>query len=75
MKIKEKAMSYIVWTRKCGKCGGQFYLEENEDGKCLTCIQCGRTEIVANHEMAASPAAERYSRQGENTRVLVKASK
>jgi DNA-directed RNA polymerase subunit RPC12/RpoP len=38
-------MSYIVWSHRCRKCKGQFYLEENEDGKYLTCIQCGHSEV------------------------------
>jgi DNA-directed RNA polymerase subunit M/transcription elongation factor TFIIS len=45
-------MSYIVWSRKCRKCKGQFYLEENEDGHCLVCIQCGYTEPIADKELA-----------------------
>ncbi len=45
-------MSYIVWSRKCRKCKGQFYLEENEDGAYLVCIQCGYTEKVADPDLA-----------------------
>jgi len=44
--LKEKLMSYIIWSRRCKKCKGQFYLEENEDGASLTCIQCGNSESV-----------------------------
>jgi DNA-directed RNA polymerase subunit M/transcription elongation factor TFIIS len=46
-------MPYIVWSRKCRKCKGQFYLEETEDGSYLTCIQCGHSEKVADEELAA----------------------
>jgi hypothetical protein len=56
-------MSYIVWSRKCGKCGGQFYLEENEDGKYLTCIQCGRSEEIAGQKMTALSTVAREARQ------------
>ena len=46
-------MSYIVWTRKCRKCKGQFYMEENEDGHYLVCIQCGHSERVVDEELVA----------------------
>jgi Fe2+ or Zn2+ uptake regulation protein len=44
-------MSYIVWSHRCRKCKGQFYLEENEDGAYLVCIQCGYTEKVVDSEL------------------------
>jgi hypothetical protein len=65
-------MSYIVWSRKCGKCGGQFYLEENEDGQCLTCIQCGRSEGVINHELTIHSAAEGQLTKKKPAKELVK---
>jgi hypothetical protein len=46
-------MSYIVWSRKCKKCKGQFYFEENEDGAYLVCIQCGYTERIVDQELIA----------------------
>ncbi len=46
-------MSYIVWSRKCKKCKGQFYFEDNEDGAQLVCIQCGYTERIADEELNA----------------------
>jgi DNA-directed RNA polymerase subunit M/transcription elongation factor TFIIS len=46
-------MSYIVWSRKCKKCKGQFYLEENEDGTYLVCIQCGYSERIVDEELVA----------------------
>jgi hypothetical protein len=46
-------MSYIVWSRSCKKCKGQFYLEENEDGHYQTCIQCGYTEKIVDQELIA----------------------
>jgi DNA-directed RNA polymerase subunit M/transcription elongation factor TFIIS len=45
-------MPYIVWSQRCKKCKGQFYLEEAEDGKYLTCIQCGHSERIVNQEVA-----------------------
>jgi hypothetical protein len=67
-------MSFIVWSRKCGKCGGQFYLEENEDGKCLTCIQCGRSEDVVTRELTDFSKEVKSSRKLIDARELVKTS-
>jgi hypothetical protein len=44
-------MSYIVWSRKCRKCKGQFFLDEDEDGYELVCIQCGHSERVVDDEL------------------------
>ena len=44
-------MPYIVWSRRCRKCKGQFYLEESEDGTYLVCIQCGYNEKVVDQEL------------------------
>jgi DNA-directed RNA polymerase subunit M/transcription elongation factor TFIIS len=44
-------MPYIIWSRRCRKCKGQFYLEENEDGNYLVCIQCGYTEKIVDREL------------------------
>jgi len=50
-------MSYIVWSRKCKKCKGQFYFEDGEDGALLVCIQCGYTEQIVDHELVALHSA------------------
>ena len=47
---KEEAMIKIVWNRRCLKCHGQCYLEKNEDGRYLVCLQCGRNEKVDEPE-------------------------
>jgi hypothetical protein len=53
-KIEEfREMSYIIWSRKCKKCKGQFYLEDAEDGHYLTCIQCGYSEKIIDQELVA----------------------
>ena len=41
-------MTYFIWSHRCRKCKGQFYLEETVDGACLTCIQCGHSEYVTD---------------------------
>jgi hypothetical protein len=46
-------MPYIVWSRSCKKCKGQFYLEEFEDGFYITCIQCGYGEKIVDRELIA----------------------
>ena len=53
--IEEETMSYIVWSQRCTKCKGQFYLEENEDGKYLTCIQCGHSEVFKGPDAGHAP--------------------
>jgi hypothetical protein len=62
-------MSYIVWSKKCKKCKGQFYLEENEDGAYLVCIQCGYTERVADQELVPQAANKQPLAKKELTRV------
>jgi len=42
----------MIWKRRCKKCKGQFYFEEAEDGKYLTCIQCGYSEKISDEELA-----------------------
>jgi hypothetical protein len=44
-------MSYVVWSRKCRKCNGQFFLDQDEDGYELVCIQCGFSERVVDDEL------------------------
>ena len=61
-------MSYIVWSRRCRKCKGQFYLEESEDGYYLTCIQCGHNEKIVDQEMitllsAIHPTGKKVTRE------------
>jgi DNA-directed RNA polymerase subunit RPC12/RpoP len=51
-------MPYIVWSHKCRKCKGQFYLEENEDGAYLVCIQCGHSEKI-KEQVTTLPSASR----------------
>jgi hypothetical protein len=55
--LRLNAMSYIVWSHRCRKCKGQFYLEQSEDGNFLVCIQCGYSEKVGDSELAALLAA------------------
>ncbi len=62
-------MSYIVWSRKCKKCNGQFYFEENEDGAALVCIQCGFTEHIADQERAAVVTAMQPAGKKQLARV------
>ncbi len=66
-------MSYIVWSRKCKKCQGQFYMEEFEDGAYLTCIQCGYSEKIGDTESAAVQLPKNRSRRKETERVPARA--
>jgi hypothetical protein len=58
-------MSYIVWSRSCKKCKGQFYLEEVEDGHYITCIQCGYSEKIVDLELIALYKAIQPSKKKE----------
>ena len=62
-------MSYIVWSHRCRKCKGQFYLEENEDGNYLVCIQCGHSEIVADSELATLLSAIHPAKKKDLSKV------
>ena len=74
MKLKDsvfevKAMSFIVWSRKCRKCKGQFYLEESEYGTYLVCIQCGYNELIKDEELAVLLSAIQPSAKHELTKT------
>jgi hypothetical protein len=58
-------MSYIIWNRKCRKCGGQLTFEEAEDGYYLNCIQCAAYEKVNESEVPTFLAAQ--SRNSKKT--------
>jgi DNA-directed RNA polymerase subunit M/transcription elongation factor TFIIS len=62
-------MSYIVWSRSCRKCKGQFYLEESEDGAFLVCIQCGYTEKIVDSELTTILSAIQPARKKDYTEV------
>ncbi len=62
-------MSYIVWSRRCRKCKGQFYLEESEDGTFLVCIQCGYTEKIVDEELVTLLSAIEPNKKKELTEV------
>jgi hypothetical protein len=62
-------MSYIVWSRRCRKCKGQFYLEESEDGSFLVCIQCGYTEKIVDPELTTLLSAIQPARKKDYTEV------
>ncbi|MBN1190676.1 MAG: hypothetical protein JXA46_13060 [Dehalococcoidales bacterium] len=62
-------MSYIVWSKKCKKCKGQFYFEENEDGASLVCIQCGFTEHITEKELSDLVSATMPENKKQLTRV------
>lgn len=62
-------MSYIVWSRKCKKCKGQFYFEDNEDGAYLVCIQCGYSEKITAEELSTLHAAIQPVEKKQLTRV------
>ncbi len=62
-------MSYIVWSRKCRKCKGQFFLEENEDGYELVCIQCGFSEKVVDTELVTLLNAIQTAPKKDGSRV------
>jgi len=62
-------MSYIIWSRKCQKCKGQFYIEESEDGTYLVCIQCGHNELIKNEELATLLSAIQPSRKHDYAKV------
>lgn len=66
---KEKAMSYIVWSRKCPKCKGQFYLEESEEGAYLVCIQCGCNEKIVDSELVSLLSSMQTGRKSVKTGV------
>ena len=34
------------WLSGCGKCGGDLRGEEDEYGKGVVCVQCGKDEVV-----------------------------
>jgi hypothetical protein len=69
-----KAMSYIVWSRKCRKCKGQFYLEENEDGHYLVCIQCGFSEKVVDEELVSLLSAIHPTQKQEVAKAKTRVS-
>jgi hypothetical protein len=62
-------MSYIVWSHRCRKCKGQFYLEENEDGAFLVCIQCGYTERVVDQKLTTLISEVQPARKKESHEV------
>ena len=37
-------MLYKVLIRSCTRCGGDLFLEREDDGLYFTCIQCGAVE-------------------------------
>jgi ribosomal protein S27AE len=39
-------MSLKVLTKGCKKCGGDLFLEYEEEGFCLICIQCGYVDYT-----------------------------
>ena len=41
---KRSAMFYKILTKGCTRCGGDLFLENEDDGLCLACIQCGAVE-------------------------------
>jgi DNA-directed RNA polymerase subunit M/transcription elongation factor TFIIS len=67
-------MSYIVWSRKCRKCKGQFFLEENEDGYELVCIQCGFSEKVVDEELATLLSAIHVPQKKDASKVKARVS-
>jgi hypothetical protein len=67
-------MSYIIWSRNCKKCKGQFYLEDCEDGHYLTCIQCGYTEKIIDEELVSLMQAIQPTGKKELHRVSYKVS-
>jgi DNA-directed RNA polymerase subunit M/transcription elongation factor TFIIS len=62
-------MSYIIWSRKCRKCKGQFYLEDSEDGHYLVCIQCGHSEKVVDEELVTLLGAIHSTKKKDLSRV------
>jgi hypothetical protein len=62
-------MPYIVWSRSCKKCKGQFYLEEAEDGHYVTCIQCGFSEKIIDPELVALYKAIQPSKKQELSKI------
>ena len=51
-------MTKIVWSRRCSKCNGQLYLEENEDEVNLVCIQCSHSEPVIDEKPPARASSD-----------------
>ena len=37
-------MFYKILTKGCKRCGGDLFLEREDDGLYLACIQCGAVE-------------------------------
>jgi hypothetical protein len=62
-------MSFIVWSRKCRKCKGQFYLEDTEDGTYLVCIQCGNNELIEGEELASLLSVIQPAKKHEFTKI------
>jgi hypothetical protein len=65
-------MSYIIWSRRCKKCKGQFYLEDSDDGHYLTCIQCGYSEKIVEDELVSLVKAIQPTNKRELERVSQK---
>lgn len=62
-------MPYIVWSRRCKKCKGQFYLEQTEDGTYLVCIQCGHSEVIVDQDLITLLSAIQTSHKKEALKV------
>jgi len=57
-------MLHVVQTRKCKRCGGDLFLEREEDGVYASCIQCSAT-------YQASCDEEGSEKRGEKREALV----
>jgi hypothetical protein len=68
-KITRGRMPFIVWSRRCKKCKGQYFLEQTEDGAYLVCIQCGYSEFIIDEDLVTLLSAIQTSRKKEPTRV------
>jgi hypothetical protein len=70
-KTRNFEMSYIIWSRSCKKCKGQFYLEDSEDGHYLTCIQCGYSEKIVDEELVTLMKAIQPPNKKESQKVTI----
>lgn len=66
-------MFWVIWSKGCQRCGGDFSLERDRYGTYLICLQCGATKYMRPQSpssdtatlpqemsnMAAAPSNER----------------
>ena len=67
---KGSKMAYKVIGKGCKKCRGDLYVEQDEDGCCMVCIQCSAidvemTRLLQKHLASRKAASSEKTRQRE----------